>query len=96
MPEEEQKNEQKDVPYIVHKEMLDMQERHVRRLVYTIVFTIILLVLTNSAWLWFFNQFTISTESSVTVDGREGAANYINGNGDITNGERSGEDSREN
>lgn len=71
MPEAEQKNEQKDVPYIVHKEMVEMQERHVRRLVYTIVFSIILLVLTNSAWLWFFNQFTISTESSVTVDGRE-------------------------
>ena len=86
MPEEQ--NIEQSVPYAVHMKAMELEERHIRRLVYTIVFIVILLFASNAAWLWFFNQFTIASESTVTVDGREGAANYIGGTGDI-HGERS-------
>jgi len=89
MPEEERKDNL-SVPYDVHMKAMELEERHIRRLVYTIIFTIILLFASNAAWLWFFNQFTISAESTVTVDGKEGTANYVGGNGDITNGEYPG------
>lgn len=93
MPEEERKDNL-SVPFDVHMKAMELEERHIRRLVYTIIFTVILLFASNAAWLWFFNQFTIATESTVTVDGKEGTASYIGGNGDITNGENFREDGR--
>jgi len=82
--------EHKDVPYEVHKETMDREERHSRRLIYTIVILVFLLVATNMAWIyaasWFFGQYEFVSESTITVDGKEGNANYINGNGDINNG----------
>jgi hypothetical protein len=82
--------EHKDVPYEVHKETVDREERHSRRLIYTIIFLVILLVGSNMAWIyaasWFFSQYEFVSESTVTVDGKEGTANYIGGSGDISNG----------
>lgn len=92
MPES---TEHKDVPYEVHKEAMEREERHSRRLIYTIIFLVILLVGSNMAWIyaasWFFSQYEFVSESTVTVDGKEGNANYINGNGDINNGTYPGE-----
>ena len=87
--------EHKDVPYEVHKETVEREERHSRRLIYTIIFLVILLVGSNMAWIyaaaWFFDQYEFVSESTITVDGKEGNANYINGNGDINNGTYPGE-----
>lgn len=55
-----------------------------------IIILIILLALTNGAWLYAWNQYDYSdTDSfSVDVDACEGGnANYIGNNGDINNGE---------
>jgi predicted metal-dependent hydrolase len=82
--------EHKDVPYEVHKETVEREERHSRRLIYTIILILILLVGTNATWIyavaWFLNQYEFVSESTVTVDGKEGTANYIGGSGDISNG----------
>jgi len=91
--------EHKDVPYEVHKEAVNREERHSQRLIYLIVLLVILLVGSNATWIyaaaWFLNQYEFVSESTVTVDGKEGTANYIGGSGDISNGyipENSGED----
>ena len=87
--------EHKDVPYEVHKEAVNREERHSQRLIYLIVLLVILLVGSNATWIyaaaWFFNQYEFVSESTITVDGKEGNANYINGNGDINNGTYPGE-----
>ena len=82
--------EHKDVPYEVHKEAVNREERHSQRLIYLIVLLVILLVSSNATWIyaaaWFLNQYEFVSESTVTVDGKEGTANYIGGSGDISNG----------
>ena len=68
------------VPYIAHESMMAREERHIRRLVYALIVSVLLLFISNLAWLYFFNQFEYSSEETVTVDGKDGVANYI-GNG---------------
>lgn len=87
------KDEFQTIPYIAHEAMMAREERHVRRLIFALVATIIMLFVTNLTWLYFFNQFEYSSEETVTVDGKDGIANYIGNDGTINNGENSGEES---
>ena len=81
------------VPYIAHESMMARDERHIRRLIYALIVSVLLLFISNLAWLYFFNQFEYSSEETVTVDGESGIANYIGNDGTINNGENSGEES---
>jgi hypothetical protein len=85
--------ENDSVPYIAFESMMARQERHIRRLIFALVVAVLLIFISNLAWLYFFNQFEYSSEKTVTVDGKDGVANYIGNNGTITNGENSGEES---
>lgn len=90
-------NESRDsVPFIAYESMMAREERHVRRLILALVVTILLLFASNLTWLYFINQFEYSAEETVTVDGKDGIANYIGNDGSITNGEDSGEKGPEN
>lgn len=90
-------NESRDsVPFIAYESMMAREERHVRRLILALVVTILLLFASNLTWLYFINQFEYSAEETVTVDGKDGIANYICNDGSITNGEDSGEKGPEN
>lgn len=62
-------------------------ERTVKRLIVALIVTICLLVASNMAWLWMFNQYDFSSES-YTVESDEGVSNILNaGNdGEINNG----------
>ena len=95
---EEQKKEEMTVPYVAHKEAMSAQERHIGRLIYTIIFIVVFFVgamlIEAGIFVWFLNQYEYTNEV-VTVDSTDGVANYIGNNGDIHNGERSGEDRRE-
>jgi hypothetical protein len=84
MPEKEQntEQEQKDVPYTVHKEIVALLDRHNRRLTYTLVFLITAIFLAIFTCIWLVSQCEISTET-ITIDSREGAANYVGGDGSI-------------
>ena len=82
------------VPYIVYESVMSRLERTIKRLVVALVVTIILMFATNAIWLYFWNQYeyvyedeTTSTTSTVTVDGKDGIANYIGNDGNISNGE---------
>ena len=65
-----------NVPYIVFEGECARHERTVKRLVIVIIITIALLVASNMAWLYVFNQYDISSEV-VTVE-NEGDAETQN------------------
>ena len=84
-----------NVPYIVHEGILARDERTIKRLIIALIFTIALLFCSNAAWLYAWNQYEYVDEDSqsITVDGKDGVANYIGNDGTIINGEdNSGED----
>ena len=76
----------RDVPYIVYESEAARHERTVRRLIKVIVLTLLLLVASNMAWLYVFNQYDItSTTTEIVTD--EGNANMLEAgmNGEINN-----------
>ena len=70
-------------------------ERTIKALIKALVVSIIALLISNAIWLWAWMQYDYVTEdldlSTVTVDAKDGIANYIGQNGDITNGEDQGD-----
>ena len=96
MPEEKKK-EEPHVPYVAYKETVAAQERHVGRLIYVmaliVVFFILAMLGEAGLFIWYLNQYEVVQET-VTVDSTDGVANYIGRDGDISNGERTGENSR--
>lgn len=65
-----------NVPYIVFEGECARHERTVKRLLIALLITIALLVVSNMAWLYVFNQYDISSEV-VTVE-NEGNADSQN------------------
>lgn len=83
----EEKRNPESVPYIVHEGAMARNERTVKRMIIALVASIVLLFASNALWLYAW--FSYDYVSSVTVDGKEGVANYIGNDGDIYNGEDS-------
>ena len=84
---------EKDVPYIVYESEAARHERTVKRLIVALIVTICLLVASNMAWLWVFNQYDFtSTTTEITTD--EGNTNMLEaGNdGEINNGNAGSEE----
>ena len=78
------------VPYVVHESAMARAERQTKSLVWVVVLLIVLLVVSNGAWLWYENQFEVveeTTETIITQDNADGYNNYIGNDGDIVNGE---------
>jgi hypothetical protein len=77
------------VPYIVHESALSRMERTTKRLIIALVILVVLLFTCNAAWLYAWCQYDYSSEETqtITVDGKDGIANYVGNDGDITNGE---------
>ena len=78
-----------NVPYIVYESEAARHERTVKRLLTALLITILLMVGTNMAWLYVWNQYDFSSESYVLENGDEGNANMLgagaNANGVINN-----------
>lgn len=76
------------VPYVVHESAMARAERHTKALIWVIVLLIVLLVVSNGAWLWYENQFEVveETTTAITQDNADGYNNYIGNDGDIVNG----------
>lgn len=82
-------DKKKDVPFYVYDLESAKQERTVKRLVSIIILLIVMLVASNLAWLYVFNQYDISSEQ-YTIEGQDNAnANYLESGveGVINNGE---------
>ena len=78
------------VPYIVHESSMARMERQVKRGWIALIVSVCLLFSSNAAWLYAWCQYDYSSEEIVTVDGKDGVANYIGNDGDIVNGENHG------
>ena len=50
-------NAPESVPYIVHESSMARMERQIKRIWITVLVLIVMLVGTNSAWLWYNSQF---------------------------------------
>ena len=83
------------VPYIVHESSMARMERQVKRGWIALIVTVCLLFASNAAWLYAWCQYDYSSEEIVTVDGKDGVANYIGNDGDIVNGESYGSEAEE-
>jgi hypothetical protein len=77
------------VPYQVLKDFKDTSTATIKRLWILIVILVLLIVGSNMAWLYAWNSYDYVSEEIVTVDGKDGIANYIGNDGDIVNGENS-------
>ena len=79
---------EKDVPYIVYESEAARHERTVKRLIVALIVAICLIVASNMAWLYVFNQYDITTETVSIENADEGNANYLDAgaDGEITNG----------
>lgn len=81
--------EKPGVPFIVVEELETRHDRRERRLLIALVLVVVMMFASNLAWLYYYSQYEYVEESTVTVDGKDGNANYIGQNGDIHNGENS-------
>lgn len=76
------------VPYIVYESEAARHERTVKRLLEALLISILLMVATNLAWLYVWNQYDFSSEE-YTIENESGNANYLESgmDGVINNGE---------
>jgi hypothetical protein len=80
---------EKDVPYIVYESEAARHERTAKRLIVALIVAICLIVASNMAWLYVFNQYDFSSETVSIENADEGNANYLDAgaDGEINNGE---------
>ena len=74
----------KDVPYIVHEGAVARLERVIKRMWVLVLSLIILLFVSNAAWILYESQFE---EIRIEQDNESGYNNFIGNDGDIYNGE---------
>lgn len=78
-----------EVPYVVYSDTVANYHWVIQRLVIALVIVVVLMFISNLAWLWVFQSYDYSTEETVTsVDSEgDGIANYTGGNGGVNIGE---------
>ena len=81
-----------EVPYIVYEGEQARHERTIKRLIIALVIAILVTFLSNVAWLLYVSGFEYyGLDNEVTVEAKDGIANFIGNDGDITNGEDNGQ-----
>ena len=89
-----------NIPFVAHENEMSRMERIIKKLIIALVISIFLMFASNAMWLYAWMQYDYSSDatttttttetSTVTIDGKDGVANYIGNNGDITNGKDNG------
>lgn len=78
------------VPYFVFEGTITRYERIIKKLIVALMIAIALIFASNAVWLYAWMQYDYSSDMTTTehidVDGKNGVANYIGNDGDITNG----------
>ena len=78
------------IPYIAYESAQARFERTNRRLIIVLIIAVALVFISNAAWLWAWMQYDYTSETmtteTVTVDGKDGIANYVNNGGSVVNG----------
>ena len=88
-------NAPESVPYIVHESSMARMERQIKRLWIAVIVAVSLLFSSVAIFTYAWLQYDYSSEEIVTVDGKDGIANYIGNDGDIVNGESYGSEAEE-
>ena len=70
------------VPFAVHESNMARMERTIRRLWILLIILVVLLVCTNSLWIWYDSQFE---DIEITQENERGINNFIGNDGDINN-----------
>lgn len=78
------------IPYFVHEGDMARSERMIKKLIIALLISVVIIFASNAIWLYAWMRYDYassdSTSSTVQVDGKDGIANYIGNDGDITNG----------
>lgn len=75
-------NNNDTVPYIVHEGVMARMERTIKRLIYALILTILLLFASNAVWVWYMSGFDIETYDyvqdgvGVNIIGSKNGVNY--------------------
>lgn len=83
-------NAPENVPYIVHESSMARMERQIKRLWIALIISIAMIFTSGAIFTYAWLQYDYSGEETITVDGKDGIANYIGNDGDIVNGENHG------
>ena len=63
-------NEQMTVPYIVFEGSMARSERHIKRLVIALIIAVVMIAVTNIAWLYLWNSYEyVGDSTSYSQDG---------------------------
>ena len=71
-------NAPENVPYIVHESSMARMERQIKRLWITVLVLIVMLVATNSAWIWHESQFS-DIETTIEAEQDGSGVNIVSG-----------------
>lgn len=86
-----EKDDKLTVPYVVYEGAQVRHERVFKRLIICLMVAVALLFISNAVWLYCWMQFEyVDLDDAVSVEARDGIANFIGENGVITNGSDSG------
>lgn len=84
------------ISYAAHEGEMTRMHGIIKHMIVMIVICVVLLFASNALWLYAWMQYDYSssaTTETVTVDGKDGIANYIGNDGEITNGSDNGKKS---
>ena len=86
--------EDNKIPYIAFEAEMARHERTIKRLLIALVVAIAMILISNLAWLWFFNQFDYASDMVTLDSNEEGNASYMGAgaSGVIDNGRSNGQD----
>jgi hypothetical protein len=72
-------NENRDVPYIVYEGSMARTERHIKRLVIALIVAIIMICISNLAWLCVWNSYEYVGDSDTITYTQDGEGNNVIG-----------------
>lgn len=81
------------IPYFVHEGDMARSERMIKKLIIALLISVVIIFASNAVWLYAWMQYDYTSQDStqtVDVDTKDGTANYIGNDGDITNGTNTG------
>ena len=85
------------ISYAAHEGEMTRMHGIIKHMIAMVVICVILLFASNALWLYAWMQYDYTGETStVTVDSKDGIANYIGNDGDIANGKDSCSESDKN
>ncbi|MBQ2175749.1 MAG: hypothetical protein II453_12060 [Alphaproteobacteria bacterium] len=74
------------LPVYVYEAQEARHERREKRLIIAVIIAVIIMFLSNVAWLVFVSQYEVAVSDAIVDTEGEGNANYIGQDGDIHNG----------